>query len=447
MNLDMHFDQLLRDHVNLNKGRLEELSDHVAAIEKALYASDELDDLMIDTIRQGSWTHRTIIRPPSGEVFDADILIQIAEQPEWNNDPHKYADAVWKAVENHPTYGPMSERKNRCVRITYANFCQVDLVPYVEMPDGSGYIVYRTDNTFEAANPVGLTHWIQTADDITNKNLRKVLRLLKYLRTHLEEFDIKSVLLTVLLGERVYPIAAALDCYEDVPTTLYNLVADLARWLNGQTSKPDVEDPSCPDTDFNRRWTNRQFEEFRKDINELNDRIAYAYTRTSPHESINAWQQIFGLAFPSELKAPPSATAKTAKTLNSAPNEEFIENRFRVNETETVKAICEVLPPRAANRGDRRRLRARGGHVTKQRELVFKMVSTTVTAPFDVYWKVRNNGPEAVSRGQLRGEILPDQGHHERVENTLYSGHHYVECYIVKNQTCVARTRVSVDVD
>jgi hypothetical protein len=83
----------------------------------------------------------------------------------------------------------------------------------------------------------------------------------------------------------------------------------------------------------------------------------------------------------------------------------------------------------------------------KQRSLLFKVVDTNVPAPFDVYWKVRNRGSEAAGRSQLRGEIDLDEGHHERRERTLYAGHHYVECYVVKNGVCIARIHEPVIID
>jgi hypothetical protein len=52
---------------------------------------------------------------------------------------------------------------------------------------------------------------------------------------------------------------------------------------------------------------------------------------------------------------------------------------------------------------------------------------------------VRNHGNEARKRGQLRGEIVP--GGHVHHESTLYRGDHYIDCYIVKNGRCVAKTR------
>jgi hypothetical protein len=76
--------------------------------------------------------------------------------------------------------------------------------------------------------------------------------------------------------------------------------------------------------------------------------------------------------------------------------------------------------------------------------LLFRITDTDVPPPFQVFWKARNNGEEAKRIGQLRGEIHPDEGHNQRKESTLYAGHHWMECYIVKDGACVAKAREPV---
>ena len=100
-----------------------------------------------------------------------------------------------------------------------------------------------------------------------------------------------------------------------------------------------------------------------------------------------------------------------------------------------VAVECEVIEP---NNRAARRLRNRRGRVPKRRSLIFRVVDTNVPEPFTVYWKVRNHGAEAQARGQLRGQIHADKGKRERGESTSYTGHHYVECYVVKDNVCVA---------
>lgn len=64
---------------------------------------------------------------------------------------------------------------------------------------------------------------------------------------------------------------------------------------------------------------------------------------------------------------------------------------------------------------------------------------------YQVYWKVRNRGEEAIKRNQLRGEIT--KGNRKKTERTSFKGGHYVECYIINNGICVARNSIDVPID
>ncbi len=75
-------------------------------------------------------------------------------------------------------------------------------------------------------------------------------------------------------------------------------------------------------------------------------------------------------------------------------------------------------------------------------ELRFE-ASTKVSKPFDVYWQVVNTGTEAKNAKGLRGEIIfknAGDGSLVWLEETRYAGFHWVECFIVKGEECVARS-------
>lgn len=74
--------------------------------------------------------------------------------------------------------------------------------------------------------------------------------------------------------------------------------------------------------------------------------------------------------------------------------------------------------------------------------LVMFTATTNVTKPFEVYWQVVNTGQEAT--GDLRGGIFHSKtygvGGLSQKETTRYRGTHWIECFIVKNGICVARS-------
>jgi hypothetical protein len=61
-------------------------------------------------------------------------------------------------------------------------------------------------------------------------------------------------------------------------------------------------------------------------------------------------------------------------------------------------------------------------------------------------WKVRNFGEEAKGANGLRGEITYDKGWKQKEEDTRYYGEHYVECYAIKDNKCVAIGKILVPI-
>ena len=62
-----------------------------------------------------------------------------------------------------------------------------------------------------------------------------------------------------------------------------------------------------------------------------------------------------------------------------------------------------------------------------------------------IYWKVRNVGDVAESKDMIRGEIIKTDSKTHK-ERTSFQGPHFVECYIIKDNVCVARDRIDVPI-
>lgn len=80
-----------------------------------------------------------------------------------------------------------------------------------------------------------------------------------------------------------------------------------------------------------------------------------------------------------------------------------------------------------------------------RKSLYLKFESTTAPEPYNILWKVKNEGQQARDVGQLRGSIFP--GEKTITEPTKFKGKHYVECYIVKNNILVAMDRIDVPIE
>lgn len=304
-----YFDNFLKNTVNLSQFNLDTLEGRVEAIYRALKDDPDLGPRIIKKIPQGSWAQKTIISPQNGKPFDADFMLQMKEEPDWSDDVKKYIAAVYKVIHDHSVYGNMPHNKKcRCVYVEYANNAMhVDIVPFVILADGSQNIINRDDNVWEKTDPAGFTEWMRDTDKITNGNLRKVIRLLKFLRDHKNSFTgTKSILITTLLGDQVAEWKKIGDpgYYSDLPTALLHIVSDLDVYLQAHLNKPSIADPSGSGVTFDHRWTQETYSYFRTRIHIHASEIKAAYEETDETASVVKWQALFGDKF----KAPETST-------------------------------------------------------------------------------------------------------------------------------------------
>jgi hypothetical protein len=307
-----YFNNFLTNTVNLSQFNLDILAGRVDAIYAALKADPDLGPRIITKIPQGSWAQETIISPQNDKPFDADFLLQMKEEHDWSDNVQEYINAVYHVIHHHSTYGNMPHnRKCRCVYVEYANNqMHVDIVPYVVLGDGRQVIINRDDQEFETTNPAGFTQWMKDKDKIANRNLRKVIRLLKFLRDQRNSFTgTKSILITTLLGEQVFEWRKIYDpgYYSDLPTALLHMVSDLDQYLQQNWTKPSIADPSNPSVNFDRRWTPETYSYFRDRIHAHAAEIDDAYHEADEDKSIAKWQKLFG----DEFQAPETSSSST----------------------------------------------------------------------------------------------------------------------------------------
>jgi hypothetical protein len=102
-------------------------------------------------------------------------------------------------------------------------------------------------------------------DSLANGSLRRTIRLLKYLWDYKQTFAVPSVILTVIVGDRVnWWRSRLLEGYADLPSAFAMLVADTDRWLQQRPRLQVISDPSCGRTRFDHRLSQQGYENFRR---------------------------------------------------------------------------------------------------------------------------------------------------------------------------------------
>lgn len=165
------------------------------------------------------------------------------------------------------------------------------------------------------------------------------------------------------------------------------------------------------------------------------------------------WQKVFGADFPTaEDKAVgPDLDTKIVQLTQqypSAKEEDLAKNYhipFQLVSGYQVNIDAEITQ-NGFRKGWLSDFLTKRFPLLKGKKLKFSIKNLNVPEPFTVMWKVRNFGEEAKKAEGLRGEITYDAGFMSKEESTLYHGEHYVECYIIKNNVCVAIGKILVPI-
>ena len=281
------FKEFLSEEVNLNQTRIDRLNQSVDAIEQFL--SNNLDGY-ISTEPQGSCALGTIIKPvDSNKEYDADILITV-EYDEIKT-PKDYIKDLYQCLKSSSRYAEKTHRQTRCVSLEYKGDFHLDIVPCVVDKNNQIYICNYKNDLFEETDGTGYRDWFNERNSITNGNLKRVTRLLKYLRDHKKNFTAKSILLTTLIGNTVFSND---EGFENLPSALKTVSNRINSRLQDNIKMPEISNPVLPQERLDRHWDQTKYENFRRLFNIYNDRINKAYMSKNNDESIDKWRDIFG---------------------------------------------------------------------------------------------------------------------------------------------------------
>lgn len=462
MKLVSLFDDFLKDTVNLNQTRIDLLEDSISALKTFIRGSDWKPRIR-GFEEQGSWAHRTIIRPVDGDEFDADLLVMVDPVEGWA--AADYVEELGRVFAASGTYAEKTKVWDYCVTVTYACDRRIDLAPCVVGRQWEGGIeVCNRKGGFERSEPIEYTNWLKERNAYSGSNsFRKVTRLLKYLRDIKETFTCPSVLLTTLVGYRIEWMENDSPDFTDVPTTLRTLMGRLDDWLQQRPYKPEVRNPKLSTEDFATLWeTQDQYTNFRNVIHRYRGWIDEAYDTEGRQESITAWQRVFGDEFAkgdvvkAAADSAPDGAARIRNLISStaAHLNEIVDvvksfglsvlpagfsrpphikqPPWRQLPELVVASVTAEWRPNSASQGRPTRagemLPARGG-------LYFRASvngGSPVPVGLQVQWRITNTGALAMAKGAGRGGFYPENRSSGHWEDLQYRGVHMAEAFVVR---------------
>ena len=326
------FGEFLKDQVNLNPSRLERLKSSVRGVTDCL--KRQLTGFQT-TEPQGSYALGTIIKPVD-DTDEYDVDIQVVMNPNPEMEPKDYIGEVRKALKADKNYADKVRLKTRCVTVDYAGDFHLDVVPRIT-DDGTHYIFNRIENEREETDGTGYREWFNDKNRITGGNLKRVVRLLKYLRDHKGNYTAKSIILTTLAANAIEESDEETEAVSTVADTLVTALTRMDEYLQENPQMPEIKNPVLPSETFNRHWDERKYANFRKMVNSHTRKARDAKNATKSEEAIKLWQDLFGDKFGK------GSSGGGGKGNNSLPNP---PNPSSGSQGQTITAAPSIVRPR-----------------------------------------------------------------------------------------------------
>jgi hypothetical protein len=465
MKLADQFKTFLTGEVNLNDTRVSQLGASVEAVQKAIKASS-WGPQIIDFDAHGSWAHGTIIKPLTGGEFDADMLVIVEPVEGW--EAKDYINKLGAFFDGHSTYKDKVHRYSHCVTIEYAGERRIDIAPCVKgrLWSNTYEVCNRITNEFETTAALDYTDWVVGRNGVAGGNdLKKVTRLLKYLRDIKTNFTCPSFLFTTLVGMHIDDSDKDSAAFADTPTCLKTVMGRLDDYLQARPAVPVIRNPVLSSDIQSRVWDQTQYGNFRDKINLYRIWIDEAFAEEDRDESIGKWQRVFGDNFAAG-EARESARFSESVSKGDAL---VVVGQFKDLVQRVIERGCAALPDRITRLPHIKRPKwrtalqsyrvnvyaellteqkgTRLGAVTtlqplpKGRSIRFT-ASNAVGVPFDssfkVQWRVTNTDQAAYDANALRGDFYASDSGFSREEDLAYRGVHFVEAFLIgKSDNCM----------
>ena len=292
MKLVRRFREFLRDEVNPNRERLGRLYVGIRGVKRHL-ETNLRGYQRID--RQGSLGLDTLIKPVrDDDGYDADIQVVMNPTPNW--EPRDYLQALSETLAQDGNYADKIRPGTRCVTLDFAGNFHLDVVPRIT-EGGTHLICNQATNCFEPTDGTGFRDWFSDKSRITKINLKRVVRLLKYLRDRQDNYVAKSILLTTLAGNAIRSSDREEESVRTVADTLTTVLTRMDRHLQRNPTVPRIENPALSSEDFNRHWDQDRYGYFRVRIHSHAAIAQEALASPSVEDSIRVWRRLFGEAF------------------------------------------------------------------------------------------------------------------------------------------------------
>lgn len=393
---------------------------------------------------QGSMAMHTVVQNDEKD-YDIDVAIVFEKENLGEMGARAARNLVANALRRKTgQFAEEPEVKTSCVRIKYQEGYHVDFAVYRryrESPNGE-YQYEHAGAEWTKRGIRAVEDWFRDETADKGDALRKMVRLSKMFCRSRDTWVMPSGLLQTVLCDEQLDEHDRID--EQFYDTMEHIVDRLEESLEVNAPVDNGRPLTARDTDLTRmkNWKNRLSAQLEKLSVLFDDDCTYA-------QALDAWSAFFQHDYWTSLAT--SALTESCNFCKSLPyrdTEQFIENMYPVDEQYDVTIDCQVIGQGVHQIPIQDFFRKFAAAHRRYLPRDFKVkcgIQSSNAPPYDrVLWKVRNVGSRAEARDDIRGQIV-DRGS-QIEETTIFEGPHYIECYLIKDNVCVAIGHVDVPI-
>ena len=336
-----------------------------------------------------------------------------------------------KAIEN--TYPASDIKVDRCVVTVSFTDSHIDVQPVFELEEQDyRYPDTYGDGSWKTTKPRKEMDAMVEFEDNKNKNLR---RLCKMARSWKNKHGV--CMGGLLIDTLAYNFLKSTKDYDENSFACYDeMCRDFFKYLYNEPKEQ---------TEYGALGSKQRVKvrkSFKRKAKKAYELAVEAIEAVSDKKKHNKWRDVFGNVFPKYITEENEARAINENYTNT---EEFIESYYPIDIRYDLKIDCDIKQGGYRDGSLRDYLRNKI-RLMPNKSLRFYIERINVPEPYEVKWKVTNRGEQAIKRNNTRGQIIDDWGSLERKESTNFKGSHFVECYIIKDNTVVARDFIDVPI-
>ena len=428
----------LREKKKLNIDRLKEGL-------KEYNEDNNTDYKIAETIEQGSVAMSTVIQNDKND-YDIDIAIVFDNTNIGDIGSIAIKNIIVDSLKRKCTsFKNEPEAKTNCVRIEYWDNYHIDFAIYKRTKSDydDSYTYEHAGSEWRPRDPRAINNWFKERISVNGEKLRQAIRLSKTFCKSRDSWKMPGGLIqTVLCDEKI-------KNYSRIDEMFYYTICAIRDRLryNNEVLNPTDSSQSLLLVQEDVDKLNNLYNRLNSYISQLDILFSSDCTEKQAKE---AWCNFFNHDFwNTNINESMRSISEYSygKDLNEYDDtEEYIGNIYPVQPTTCiVKIDCKVV--------DKDGKSMCLSEMNKNRQKVsigctldFFIKNTNIQKPYKILWKVKNNGILAKKNNCIRGQIFKAKDENINHETSNFAGDHYVECYVIKNEICIAKDHIDVPI-